>query len=138
MTLHACPRVPEQGFIEVLASWCFQPEPISVLTARIRTMDLLAELEVPQTFEAQAIVDELAANAVVHAKTDFEVAIERWNNRIRIIVRDSSELEPQMQTPDLLAESGRGLFMIDGFADSWGYHPSEQGKCIWADLAVNF
>jgi len=138
MTLHSCPRMPEQEFIEVLASWYFPPESVSVMAARTQTMELLAELEIEHTFEAQAIVDELAANAVVHAKTEFEVAIERWRGGIRIIVRDCSELEPAMQTPDLLAESGRGLFMIDGFADSWGYHPTEQGKCIWADLIVNF
>ena len=33
------------------------------------------------------------------------------------------------------AESGRGLFLVDSFADSWGWHPlsgSLGGKVVWA------
>jgi len=138
MTEHACPRFPEEDFVEVLASWDFPPQPISVTAARSEAVALLAELEIDHTYEAEIIVDELAANAVVHAKTDFELVIERWQNGLRIIVRDLSKLKPYIQYPDALAESGRGLFMLAGVADDWGYHPTEDGKCVWANVFVNF
>ena len=33
------------------------------------------------------------------------------------------------------AESGRGLFLVDSFSDSWGWHPlagTLHGKVVWA------
>jgi anti-sigma regulatory factor (Ser/Thr protein kinase) len=138
MTDHACPRVSDADFVEVLASWEFPPQPISVTTARVETATLLAELEIEHTYEAEIIVDELAANAVVHAQTNFELTIERWQNGLRIIVRDLSKLKPYIQYPDALAESGRGLFMLADVADDWGFHPTDDGKCVWADVFVNF
>ena len=138
MTDHACPRVPVEDFVEVLASWEFPPQAISVTAARVEAAALLAELEIDHTYETEIIVDELAANAVVHARTDFELTIERWQNGLRIIVRDLSKLKPYIQYPDALAESGRGLFMLADVADDWGYHPTEDGKCVWANIFVNF
>jgi anti-sigma regulatory factor (Ser/Thr protein kinase) len=138
MTDHACPRFPEEDFVEVLASWEFPPQAMSVTTARVEAAALLADLEIDHTYEAQVIIDELAANAVVHAKTEFELTIERWQNGLRIIVRDLSRLKPYIQYPDALAESGRGLFMLADVADDWGYHPTEDGKCVWANVFVNF
>lgn len=138
MTAHACPRFPEEDFVAVLASWEFPPRPTSVTTARVEAVALLVELEIDHVYEAQIIVDELAANAVVHAKTDFELIIERWQSGLRIIVRDLSKLKPYIQYPDALAESGRGLFMLADVAQDWGYHPTEDGKCVWADIFVNF
>lgn len=138
MTDHACPRVPEEDFVAVLASWHFPPEAISVTAARVEAAALLADLEIDHTYEAQVVIDELAANAVVHAQTDFELTIERWQNGLRIIVRDLSKLKPYIQYPDALAESGRGLFMLADVADDWGYHPTDDGKCVWANIFVNF
>jgi len=138
MTDHACPRVPEEDFVAVLASWQFPPEAISVTAARVEAAALLADLEIDHTYEAQVVIDELAANAVVHAQTDFELTIERWQNGLRIIVRDLSKLKPYIQYPDALAESGRGLFMLADVADDWGYHPTDDGKCVWANIFVNF
>ncbi|MEW1549348.1 ATP-binding protein [Streptomyces tsukubensis] len=37
--------------------------------------------------------------------------------------------------PDGTAESGRGLFLVDAYADSWGWHPlagALHGKVVWA------
>ena len=110
----------------------------SVASARIEVIELLEELEVPQTYEAAIIVDELVSNVVVHAKTMFELEVERWQNGIKIIVRDLSVQAPSMQALDPLSENGRGLLMIDNIADEWGHHVHENGKCVWADIVLNF
>jgi hypothetical protein len=48
---------------------------------------------------------------------------------------------PQSRQPgrgdseDFSAESGRGLFLVDSFADGWGWHPlagTLNGKVVWA------
>lgn len=48
-------------------------------------------------------------------------------------VADPSEAVPTPQTPDSLAETGRGLHIICALSDQWGYTtPSETGKVVWA------
>jgi hypothetical protein len=39
------------------------------------------------------------------------------------------------EADDFSAESGRGLFLVDSFSDSWGWHPlagTLNGKVVWA------
>ncbi|MEU3601150.1 ATP-binding protein [Streptomyces sp. NPDC006798] len=43
--------------------------------------------------------------------------------------------EQSFPDPDGTAESGRGLFLVDAYADSWGWHPlagALHGKVVWA------
>lgn len=136
MVLHHCPQIPESEFLEVLGCWQFSATTPSVSEARFVVTTLFNQHDLPQAYEAELIVDELVSNAVVHAQTDFELALERWRDCIRIIVRDMSPNLPQMRTPDPLAENGRGLFMIENVAHEWGHHPYENGKCVWARLVV--
>lgn len=71
MTDHACPRFPEEDFVEVLASWEFPPQAISVTTARVEAAALLADLEIDHTYEDQVIIDELAANVLCMQKPNL-------------------------------------------------------------------
>ena len=60
----------------------------------------------------------------------------RWTERLVCAVRDSSHETPvPRNSDDFSAESGRGLFLVDSFADGWGWHPlagSLDGKVVWA------
>jgi hypothetical protein len=60
----------------------------------------------------------------------------RWTSRLVCAVRDPSHDSPVAGTSDdFSAESGRGLFLVDSFADSWGWHPlagTLSGKVVWA------
>ena len=55
-------------------------------------------------------------------------------------VRDPSDEGPVTReaedlSDDCSAESGRGLFLVDSFSDSWGWHPlagALGGKVVWA------
>lgn len=69
----------------------------------------------------------------------------RWSSRLVCAVRDPSQESPiASEAPDS-AESGRGLFLVESFSDSWGWHPSpalgadspnaaaiQRGKVVWA------
>ncbi|MFF7970854.1 ATP-binding protein [Streptomyces sp. NPDC007905] len=59
-----------------------------------------------------------------------------WTERLVCAVRDSSHETPAPRdSDDFSAESGRGLFLVDSFADSWGWHPlagTLDGKVVWA------
>lgn len=60
----------------------------------------------------------------------------RWTSRLVCAVRDPSHDSPVVSdSDDFSAESGRGLFLVDSFADSWGWHPlagTLSGKVVWA------
>ncbi|MEU5161990.1 ATP-binding protein [Streptomyces sp. NPDC020875] len=48
---------------------------------------------------------------------------------------ETEGFEQSFPDPDGTAESGRGLFLVDAYADSWGWHPlagALHGKVVWA------
>ncbi|MFE0464828.1 ATP-binding protein [Kitasatospora sp. NPDC058965] len=49
-------------------------------------------------------------------------------------VSDPSSAGPVTREADFVAESGRGLHLVDSFSNSWGWHPlaSGTGKVVWA------
>ncbi|MBW5485627.1 ATP-binding protein [Streptomyces bambusae] len=65
----------------------------------------------------------------------------RWSTRLVCAVRDPSEdrpgadFSPERLDENCAAESGRGLFLVDSYSDSWGWHPLAgrlTGKVVWA------
>ncbi|GGT12378.1 ATP-binding protein [Streptomyces griseoviridis] len=64
----------------------------------------------------------------------------RWTGRLVCAVRDPSEDGPVVRTAeDFAAESGRGLFLVESFSDSWGWYPltgTLPGKVVWALFRV--
>jgi hypothetical protein len=70
----------------------------------------------------------------------------RWPVRLGLIqpgqfvlcaVADPSPRPPQPKEPDYLAESGRGLHVIDALSDRWGSTaPTDAGKVVWALFSV--
>jgi hypothetical protein len=85
--------------------------------------------------DAALIITELATNAVVHARSDFTVAIAMSGGSIRIEVRDASTAAPVARTMSLLSASGRGLALVDAIASAWGSDHSGDGKVVWAELS---
>lgn len=71
------------------------------------------------------LVAELAANAVTHGRVpgrDFELRLTRTPPTLRIEVSDTrGERRPPSRAavPPPLAESGRGLLLVEALADRW-------------------
>jgi anti-sigma regulatory factor (Ser/Thr protein kinase) len=82
---------------------------------------------------ATLLVSELAANAVDHARTEFEVRVT-LGPRLRIEVRDASRIAPAMHLVDAESERGRGLQLIDRVALDWGVQLRPAGKTVWFEL----
>ena len=94
------------------------------------------------------VVSELVTNALRHAlpesgacvpqqhEPSVRLHLMRWTERLVCAVRDPSHDSPVARdTDDFSAESGRGLFLVDSFSDSWGWHPlagTLDGKVVWA------
>jgi anti-sigma regulatory factor (Ser/Thr protein kinase) len=78
-------------------------------------------------------VSELAANAVDHARTEFEVRI-LLGRRLRVEVRDANPVLPIRHHVDAESERGRGLHLLDCVAAEWGIKVGRQGKTVWFEL----
>ena len=87
--------------------------------------------------EAQILVTELVGNAVQYAGGDVGVVIRRTENLLHLGVYDRSPVAPVLGTPDpAVAESGRGLVLVDAIAAAWGDLPAGGGKLVWATLGL--
>jgi anti-anti-sigma regulatory factor len=80
--------------------------------------------------DAQLIAAELAANAINHAATTFEVTAGYARCYLRIGVRDGSPALPQrVETP---STSGRGIRIVEALSTHWGATSIPGGKIVWA------
>ncbi|MFJ3667568.1 ATP-binding protein [Streptomyces sp. NPDC090106] len=129
----------------------------AVREARKFTRRTLDQWDIGDRFDDVClVVSELVTNALRHglpadgvrvpeqngcARQDGQVPpvrlhLMRWTERLVCAVRDPSHDSPLPQeSDDFSAESGRGLFLVDSFADSWGWHPlagTLNGKVVWA------
>ncbi len=81
------------------------------------------------------MLSELATNAVQHASTDFEVAVDIAPDgcHVRVAVSDSAEGFPVPQDTDTESSDGRGLHIVRELADTWGIdvRRGRPGKTVW-------
>jgi two-component sensor histidine kinase len=88
-----------------------------------------------QSEEMMLVADELATNAVCHARGNYELTVTLDDDRVILAVADSNPELPRPRTPDALG--GRGLMIVDALATDWGIEPIEgDGKVVWAQVSV--
>lgn len=128
MTTHSAPRLP-----------CAEGEFRQQFSSTRRGARLARQLALRQLtrwgipcgaavcLAAETVVGELAANAVTHGRVggrDFEVVLRLGGGTLRIEVSDArAECRPPgpggLARPEALAESGRGLLLVEALADRW-------------------
>ena len=108
--------------------------------ARDMVRTCLSVWHLDQLAEDLALVaTELVANAVRHARGEVvRVTVTRIaRHRVRVAVTDRSKQMPQLRVGDPLAETGRGLLLVDGTtAGRWGVIPYNWGKQVWAEVGT--
>ncbi len=86
---------------------------------------------------AKTLVSELATNALVHARTGFDLRLELSEDGVlRGEVTDHGPGWPTVASPSSTALHGRGLRMVDAMSDRWGVVASATppGKAVWFEL----
>lgn len=115
----------------------FAPRRTDVRAARQFVRKVVGQWDL-RTDEAELVVGELAANAVVHAHSGFKVTLERSADVFVIEVSDDSPEQPAKETTSVSATSGRGLLIVDRLSKAWGSRDDrERGKTVWAELDVD-
>ena len=87
--------------------------------------------------DAELVVTELITNAWKHGSGDGPITlrVEVRDDALCLEVCGESASDPVSSQQTAGSDSGgRGLMMIDGLADSWGYERNGSSLCVWADL----
>jgi anti-sigma regulatory factor (Ser/Thr protein kinase) len=114
----------------------FDCEPESVAGARHFIRDLLSDQPRETVEAAELMTSELATNSVRHADSDFELAILRSREEIRVEVSDHGHGQPVPRSPTPQEQSGRGLQIVQALSEDWGVIPSPGGKLVWFTLPL--
>ncbi|MGX1882872.1 ATP-binding protein [Streptomyces sp. NPDC055287] len=100
------------------------------------------------TDDALLVMTELLSNAVRHGKPPWSVSMsllsrEGGRRYVRLEVADAGAgintelLRARWRHPSgSLMSGGRGLFVVDTLASSWGDDRSGHGHTVWAELEV--
>ena len=89
--------------------------------------------------DVRVVASELAANAVLHARTAFSVTLEGGVRSVLLTVRDGfpTPLEVSRAAPHVWASRGRGLVIVNVVSESWGVTGWEGNtKSVWASFDI--
>jgi anti-sigma regulatory factor (Ser/Thr protein kinase) len=114
------------------------PDGSSVAQARVFARDCLTRWGLDdQAADVELVVDELVTNAIRHSRGPVTLSIGRRLDRIVVQVQDPSPEHPEHERSGILADQGRGLLLVEQLAAGWGTTPVDDGKRVWAELAVD-
>jgi anti-sigma regulatory factor (Ser/Thr protein kinase) len=102
-----------------------------VAAARRFVRDVLRDQSRDLLDAVELMASELATNAIHHAQTSFELAIEDAQGQIRVEVRDTGQGRPVPRSPAPHDRTGRGLRIVEAMSDAWGIDWGSHGKTVW-------
>jgi anti-sigma regulatory factor (Ser/Thr protein kinase) len=111
----------------------FSPDLESPRRARALLRSALDELQLSEDLIERGMLaaSELAANAVVHAKTPFRLVVQPKASSVWIGVEDRAPLRDR---GEVIGRVPHGLGLVAALALRWGVTPCETGKLVWAEL----
>ncbi|MER7048990.1 ATP-binding protein [Streptomyces jumonjinensis] len=107
--------------------------------ARSRLVGSGIQGDEPLTETLILLISELVTNAVVHTGCPAVLRVLFGAGRVeagtvRVEVADSCARPPEQRHAEGDDTHGRGLELVDGLADRWGWKAEGQGKSIWCEV----
>ncbi len=108
--------------------------------ARARLLGSGMGAEEPLADTLLLLVSELVTNAVVHTGCPavlsmlLPAAALPERGTVRVEVADASTLPPTPRHARGDETGGRGLELVEGLSDRWGWHSEGAGKRIWCEV----
>jgi two-component sensor histidine kinase len=113
-------------------------EPVATVAGqirrRLRTLLAAWGLSAETVDDALLVVEELVANVLDHARTQFELIVRLSGSVLHLAVHDGSSGRPHVRPFDPHAGRGRGLQLVSTLAARWGCDADGAGKTVWAEL----
>ncbi len=127
-TLASAPYWARRFASAVLAAW-------QVLPDAIATAELLVSELVTNAIQALAPESPRLSYSDLEKVDSIRLTLRRLPGLVVIEVYDHDERPPILSEPDIDAESGRGLILVQACSKEWGhyFHPSG-GKTVYAVL----
>ena len=113
--------------------WSLPSEPASVGRARHAVSRTCAAWEMPDAGNAELVVSELVANAVMHGFGHLSLQLYDTGDGLRIEVEDGNPAPPVITDGHPGRVGGFGMQIVERLAD-WGWRPTASGKLVWATL----
>ena len=116
----------------------FRASEESVGAARRFVSGIISDLPGELQDSVSVMVSELSTNALVHASSGFDVAVERSDETVLILISDQGDGIPMVQSPNPSEPHGRGLRIVETLSDDWGIMPSSgTGKTVWFRMSLH-
>ncbi|ABD12061.1 ATP-binding protein [Frankia sp. CcI156] len=117
----------------------FPPTAAAVPEVRARTTATLLgwSVDTDTVGTVELVVGEITSNAVKVSRPQDVLAVRLTATRGQVVVEvwDSSNVGPEMKSPDVFSEDGRGLVLVDALCSSWSwYRVKSGGKVVWGEV----
>lgn len=113
--------------------WSLPNEPASIGRARHAVVRTCQAWEIPDAANAELVVSELVANAVLHGFGHVSLQLYDTGDGLRIEVEDGNPAPPVSTDGHPGRVGGFGMQIVERLAD-WGWRQSRGGKLVWAKV----
>ncbi|HTY71529.1 MAG TPA: ATP-binding protein [Actinomycetes bacterium] len=113
-------------------------DPAEVGRARGLSTQFLLELGSRAPDVAVLLVSELVTNAIRHGRPPILLRAYRQGPGLRVEVSDAERHSPVTARTAAgdVPDGGRGLLLVEGLSDRWGWSSTGLGKMVWFELDV--
>ena len=125
--------VAERGRSPRRRRWSLPSEAASVARARHAVVRTCHAWEMPDAANAELVVSELVANAVLHGFGHVSLQLYDTGDGLRIEVEDGNPAPPVSTDGHPGRVGGFGMQIVERLAD-WGWRQSSRGKVVWAKV----